>query len=94
MTAFLGKLGVQLDPRTSTTLFIWLVKYAISEFQKLSLLKRGQVQNLSFENEIFSPGIKNHFLINGFTLGRDCKTVRIFAYSVRANSQTKGLERD
>ena len=49
-------------------------------------------KNSHFQNEakyktfllktrFFSPRIKHHSLINGFTLSRDCKTVRMFAYS-------------
>ena len=42
---------------------------AISEFQKLSLSKRGKVQNLSCENEVYLyMRRKKHFHINGFTL--------------------------
>ena len=43
---------------------------AISEFQKPSLLKRGQVQNLSCENEFYlHDNKKNHFHKKGFVLG-------------------------
>ena len=37
----------------------------------------------------FSPRIKNHSLINGFTRGRDCETVRIFAYSSARKQSNK-----
>ena len=36
-------------------------QWAISEFQKPSLLKRGQVQNLSYENEFYLHDNKKSF---------------------------------
>ena len=41
----------------------------ISVFQKLSLVKQDQVQNLSCENEFICMIIKNHFHKKGFALG-------------------------
>ena len=41
---------------------------AISEFQKLSLSKRGKVQKLCCENEFNLYEGKNHFHVNGFVL--------------------------
>ena len=38
------------------------------EFQKLSLLERGKVQNLSGEMSFICMKTKNHILINGFAL--------------------------
>ena len=51
---------------STTTLLNLSVKtqLAISEFQKLSLSKRGQVQNLSRENEVYLYGNKNHFQLS------------------------------
>ena len=49
--------------------------------------KNSQFQNEAkyktflLKTRFFSPRIKHHSLINGFALGRDCETVRIFAYS-------------
>ena len=57
-----------LSTTTSSTLSV-MTQLAISEFQKLSLSKRGQVQNLSCENEVYLYGNKKSFsIINGFTL--------------------------
>ena len=51
---------------STTTLSTLSVKtqLAISEFQKLSLSKQGQVQNLSCENEVYLYGNKNHFQLS------------------------------
>ena len=49
--------------------FLEMKELAISEFQKLSLSKRGKVQNLSCKNEFYSHGNKKRFHINGFALG-------------------------
>ena len=49
--------------------FLEMKEEAISEFQKLSLSKRGKVRNLSFKNEFYSHENKKRFHINGFALG-------------------------
>ena len=56
-----------LNTTTLSTLSV-ITQLAISEFQKLSLSKRGQVQNLSYENDVYLYGNKKSFsFINGFT---------------------------
>ena len=52
-----------LNTTTLSTLSV-MTQLAISEFQKLSLSKRGQVQNLSCENEVYLYGNKNHFQLS------------------------------
>ena len=49
--------------------FLEMKEQAISEFQKLSLLKRGKVRNLSCKNEFYLHENKKRFHINGFALG-------------------------
>ena len=49
--------------------FLEMKELAISDFQKLSVSKRGKVQNLSCRNEFYSHGNKKRFHINGFALG-------------------------
>ena len=44
------------------------LKQAISEYQELPFLKRGEVLKLSCENDFYLLRIKIHFHINGFTL--------------------------
>ena len=45
-----------------------MVGNAISEFQKLSLSKQGQVQNLVVKMSCICMRMKNHFHISGFAL--------------------------
>ena len=45
------------------------MKFAISEFQTLSLSKRDQKQSLSRQNEFICMRMKNHSHINSFKIG-------------------------
>ena len=62
-------------------------KEAVKGNVSITVTNRGEIQSSTVY-------VKNYFpFATTFTLCLDCKTVRIFAYSVHASSQTKGLER-
>ena len=57
--------------------------------KKSHFQNEAKYKNFLLKTRFFSPRIKNHSLINGFTLGRDCETVRIFAYSSARKQSNK-----
>ena len=57
--------------------------------KKSHFQNEAKYKNFLLKTRFFSPRIKNHSLISGFTLGRDCETVRIFAYSSARKQSNK-----
>ena len=66
---------------------------AISKFNKLSLSKRGQVHNLSFEMSLICMRIKNHFHTKSFALSLALKQ-RLWATEKMASMSLQKREGD